>query len=83
MDTFEINNLPGELTRTLLSIYVQETVEKCETVLACSEASAGISKNISAVITLMETFGSQLFHHPDFAVVCNSLVLCGSSTLNC
>ncbi|KAG1837363.1 hypothetical protein DFJ58DRAFT_863015 [Suillus subalutaceus] len=68
VDTFETKDLPAEVTRTLISKYVQETVEKCETVLASDVTSAGISKNISVVITLMETFGSHLFQHTDFTV---------------
>lgn len=82
VNTFETNSLPGELTRILLSTYVQESVEKCETILACGGASAGVSKSISTVITLMETFGSQLFQHPDFAVVCSPPLLHRSTVLN-
>ncbi|KAG1729725.1 hypothetical protein EDB19DRAFT_1641737 [Suillus lakei] len=68
VDTFETQDLPAEVTRTLISKYVQETVGKCETVLASDATSAGVSKNIGVVITLMETFGSHLFQHSDFAV---------------
>ncbi|KAG2146336.1 hypothetical protein DEU56DRAFT_932250 [Suillus clintonianus] len=68
VDTFETKGLPAEVTRTLISNYVQETVGKCETVLASEAISAGLSKNIGVVITVMETFGSHLFQHSDFAV---------------
>lgn len=68
VDTFETKGLPAEVTRTLMSKYVQETVGKCETVLTSNATSARISKNIGVVITLIETFGSHLFQHSDFAV---------------
>lgn len=68
VDTFETTDLPADVTRTLISKYVQETVGNCETVLASDTTSAGVSKNIGVVITLMETFGSHLFQHTDFAV---------------
>ncbi|KAG1779464.1 hypothetical protein EV702DRAFT_1178536 [Suillus placidus] len=68
VDTFETKDFPAEVTRTLISKYIQETVGKCETVLASDATSAGISKNIGVVVTLMETFGSHLFQHTDFAV---------------
>lgn len=83
MDTFETTDLPADVTRTLISKYVQETVGNCETVLASDATSAGVSKNIGVVITLMETFGSHLFQHTDFAVVCNPYLLCRSTVLNC
>ncbi|KAG1741443.1 uncharacterized protein EDB91DRAFT_1130453 [Suillus paluster] len=68
VDTFQTEDLPAEVTRTLIGKYVQETVGKCETVLASDAASAEVSKKIGVVITLMETFGSHLFQHSDFAV---------------
>lgn len=76
MDTFETKGLPAEVTRTLMRKYVQETVGKCETVLTSNATSARVSKNIGMVITLIETFGSHLFQHIDFAVVCNPSLLC-------
>lgn len=68
VDTFETKDLPAEATRTLISKYVQETVGKCEMVLASDATTAEVSKNIGVVITLIETFGSHLFQHTDFAV---------------
>lgn len=68
VDTFETKDLLAEVTRTLITKYVHETVGKCETVLASDATNAGISKNIGVVITLMETFGSNLFQNTEFAV---------------
>ncbi|KAG2132698.1 uncharacterized protein EDB93DRAFT_1323055 [Suillus bovinus] len=68
VDIFEATDLPAEFTRTLISKYVQETVGKCETVLASDTTSAEVSKNIGVVITLIETFGPHLFQHTDFAM---------------
>jgi hypothetical protein len=82
-DTFETKDHLAEVTRTLITKYVHETVGKCETVLASDATNAGISKNIGVVITLMETFGSHLFQNTEFAVVCNPPLLCRSTVLNC
>jgi hypothetical protein len=68
VDTFETKDHLAEVTRTLITEYVHETVGKCETVLASDATNAGISKNIGVVITLMETFGSHLFQNTEFAV---------------
>ncbi|KAG2130479.1 hypothetical protein BD769DRAFT_1452567 [Suillus cothurnatus] len=68
VDTFETKDHLAEVTRTLITKYVHETVGKCETVLASDAINAGISKNIGVVITLMETFGSHLFQNTEFAV---------------
>lgn len=83
LDTFEMTDLSAEAIRTPTSKYVQETVGKCETVLVFDTTRAGVSKNIGVVIMLIEMFGSHLFQHTDFAVVCNPFLLCRSTVLDC
>ncbi|KAH7921570.1 hypothetical protein BV22DRAFT_1096259 [Leucogyrophana mollusca] len=76
VDSFDEGTTPSQATHALIAEVVQINIAQCEESLgneACEKAE--LAKHIGALVTLIDTFGSALFQHNEFALRTDDMVI--------